>query len=150
MSGMYWSMQARMSVLDNPMYDRYVFNVFDAIIWSCMLMHPCCYTARSQIGGMAALSLWCKFGEYVNYMCQYSMVGPAQKADFGRAHERAIDVCLCPCLSRCGYQVRISLTCNATHSRRAAWTHLGKRLWHGCVLRGSVASMHARYAMSSS
>jgi hypothetical protein len=42
---------------------------------------------------MAALSLWCKFGEYVNYMCQYSMVGPAQKADFGRAHERAADVC---------------------------------------------------------
>ncbi|KNC81648.1 hypothetical protein SARC_06035 [Sphaeroforma arctica JP610] len=34
---------------------------------------------------MACLGLWCKFGEYVNYMCQYSMVGPAQKADFGQA-----------------------------------------------------------------
>lgn len=42
---------------------------------------------------MAALSLWCKFGEYVNYMCQYSMGGAVQKADFGRAHERAIEVC---------------------------------------------------------
>eukprot|EP01134_Creolimax_fragrantissima_P002126 CFRG2126T1 len=42
-------------------------------------------SSSAQASGMACLGLWCKFGEYVNYMCQYSMVGPAQKADFGTA-----------------------------------------------------------------